>query len=207
MNSPAHRTSREGVGGKGPEDRLDQLLAHHHTQLTSAVADALDTVSGSAALAPLNRDLFHGLKPLQLSAPVECPADNSTPQLAVPLLAVRLQDVLTRLRDIKLMVERTHTDTGWPADIRTRAHTMVTTLERLRAGLQARTLAHGQVRALFRELREHSAYIGTSMLALRTQAPQHAVEQWLRAASTLRRIETTVLRLFKNSDDNVTAQG
>lgn len=69
MNSPTHRTSREGIDGNGPEHRLDQLLAHHHTQLTSAVADALDTDTGSAALAPLNRDLFHGLKPLQLPAP------------------------------------------------------------------------------------------------------------------------------------------
>lgn len=121
--------------------------------------------------------------------------------------AACLQDVLTRLRDIWLMVERTHTSTGWPADIRTRAQTVVTTLQRLHAGLQARTLAHHQVRALFRQLREHSAHIGTSMLALRTQAPQHAVEEWLRAASSLQRIETMVLRLFKNADDNVTTQG
>ncbi|MCX5328754.1 MULTISPECIES: hypothetical protein [unclassified Streptomyces] len=207
MNSPIHRTSREGVGANGPEHRLDQLLAHHHTQLTSAVADALDTDTGSAALTPLNRDLFHGLKPLQLPAPVECPADNSTAQLTAPLPVARLEDALTRLRDIKLMVERTYAGTGCPADIRTRAQTVVTTLERLHAGLQARTLAYHQVCVLFRELREHSAHIGTSMLALRTQVPQHAVEEWLRAASSLQRSQTTVLRLFKNADDNVTTQG
>lgn len=207
MNSPTHRTSREGIDGNGPEHRLDQLLAHHHTQLTSAVADALDTDTGSAALAPLNRDLFHGLKPLQLPAPLQCPADTSTAKPTMLPPAACLQDVLTRLRDIWLMVERTHTSTGWPADIRSRAQTVVTTLQRLHAGLQARTLARHQVRALFRQLREHSAHIGTSMLALRTQAPEHAVEEWLRAASSLQRIETMVLRLFKNADDNVTTQG
>lgn len=88
-----------------------------------------------------------------------------------------------------------------------RAQTVLTMLQRLHTGLQARTLAHQQVRALLRELREHSAHIGTSMLALRTQVPQHAVEEWLRAAMALQRIEATVLRLFKNTDDSVPTQG
>ncbi|MFC8366882.1 hypothetical protein [Streptomyces sp. CB02400] len=38
--------------------------------------------------------------------------------------------------------------------------------QRLHVGLRTRALAHGQVRTLFRELREQSAYIGTSVVVV-----------------------------------------
>ncbi|WP_043687385.1 hypothetical protein [Streptomyces xylophagus] len=207
MNRPTHRTLREGDGGNDPQQLLDQVLTHHRTHLTSAVTAALDTETGSTALAPLRCELFQGLKPFKLAAPVKRTTSTHTADPATPLPATRLEEVLTRLRDIRLMVERVRARTGLPPDVHTRAHTVATALQRLHAGLQARTLAHDQVHALFRELEEQSAHIGTSMLRLHTQLPRHTVEEWLRATSSLQGIKTTALRLFRNADDNVTTQG
>ncbi|MEV8548170.1 hypothetical protein [Streptomyces sp. NPDC051572] len=205
---PGHTdpTFREGSGGNDPEHLLDQLLAHHRTQLTSAVAGALDTDTGSTALTPLSRDLFQGLKPFKLATSIDCTANAATPQSAVPPPAARLQEVLARLRDIRLMVERACASADLPTDSHTRAQTAVTVLRRLHAGLQARTLSHDQVCELFRELRDQTAHIGTSMLGLRTQFPRHIVEEWLRATGSLHGIERTVLRLFRDADNNVPTQ-
>lgn len=206
MNSRTDRVLREG-GRNDPEQILDQLLAHHRTQLTSTVADALDTDTGSTALAPLCRELFHGLKPLKLAALTGCATNDRTPASAHPLPPARLHDVLTRLRDIRLMVERACAGADVPTDIHTRTQSVVAALQRLHAGLQARNLTQSQVRALFRELAEHTAHIGTSMLGQRTQLPRHIVEQWLRATGSLQGVERTVLRLFRDADDNVPTQG
>jgi len=206
MNSRTDRVLREG-GRKDPEQMLDQLLAHHRTQLTSTLTDALDTDTGSTALAPLRRELFHGLKPLKIAAPTGCTANDRTPEYAPPLLPASLQNVLTQLRDIRLMVERTCADADVPTDIHTRTHGVVDALQRLHAGLQARNLTQNQVRALFRELVEQTAHIGTSMLGQRTQLPRHIVEQWLRTTGSLQGVERTVLRLFRDADDSVPTQG
>jgi len=202
-----NRTFREGDRGSDPEQLLDQILTHHRTHLTGAVAGALDTETGSTALAPLRCELFQGLKPFKLAAPVKRTPNARTAESTGPLPAARLEEVLTRLRDIRLMVERVRARPGLPADVHTRAHTIAVALQRLHAGLQARTLAHDQVHALFRELEEQSAHIGTSMLGLCTRMPRHAVEEWLRATGSLQGIKTTALRLFRNADDNVTTQG
>ncbi|MGW3938406.1 hypothetical protein [Streptomyces phaeochromogenes] len=203
---PGHTdpTSREGSDS---DQLLDQLLAHHRTQLTDTVTDALDTDTGSTALGPLRRELFHGLNPLKLATPVGCTANASTPESAVPLPAARLQEVLTRLRDIRLMVERACASPDLPTDIHIRAQTAVTALQRMHAGLQARSLSHDRVCELFRELREQTAHIGTSMLALRTQMPRHIVEEWLRVTGSLQGIEGATLRLFRNAGNNVPTQG
>jgi hypothetical protein len=206
MNSRTDRVLREG-GRNDPEQMLDQLLAHHRTQLTSTVTDALDTATGSAALTPLCRDLFHGLNPLKLAALTGGAANDRTPASARPLPPARLQDILTQLRDIRLMVERAGASADVPTDIHTRTQNVVATLQRLHAGLQARNLTQGQVRALFRELAEHTAHIGTSMLGQRTQLPRHIVEQWLRTTGSLQGVERTVLRLFRDADDSVPTQG
>ncbi|MGW7071732.1 hypothetical protein ACWGII_22945 [Streptomyces sp. NPDC054855] len=206
MNSRTDRVLREG-GRNDPEQLLDQLLAHHRTQLTSTVSDALDTDTGNTALAPLRRELFHGLKPFKLAAPTGRTAHDRTPASTQPLPPARLQDVLTRLRDIRLMAERACADADMPADIRTRTQSVVAALQRLHAGLQARNLTHGQVHALFRELAEQSAHIGTSMLGRPTQLPRHIVEQWLRTTGSLRGVEHTALRLFRDADDSVPTQG
>lgn len=201
---PGHTdpTSREG---SDCDQLLDQLLAHHRTQLTDTVADALDT--GSTALGPLHRDLFQGLNPLKIATPVGCTVNAGTPESAVPLPAARLQEVLTRLRDIRMMVERACASADLPTDIHSRAQTAVTALQCMHAGLQARNLSHDRVCELFRELRAHTTHIGTSMLALRTQVPQHIVEEWLRATGSLQGIERMALRLFRNADNNVPTQG
>jgi hypothetical protein len=206
MNSRTDRVLGEG-GRNDPEQLLDQLLAHHRTQLTSTVTDALNTDTGSTALAPLRRELFHGLKPLKLAAPTGCTAKDRTPESTPPLPPARLQDVLTQLRDIRLMVERTCAGTDVPTDIHTRTQSVVAALQCLHAGLQARNLDQGQVRSLFRELAEQTAHIGTSMLGQRTQLPRHIVEQWLRTTGSLQGVERIVLRLFRDADDNVPTQG
>lgn len=208
MNSRTDRSLRDGGGGGGndPEQLLDQLLAHHRTHLMSTVADALDTDTGTTALAPLRRELFHGLKPLELATPTGSTADDSTAGPADPLPAARLQEVLTRLRDIRLTVEKVRAGSDVPLDVRARTQTALTALRRLHVGLQARNLTHDQVRALFRQLGEQTAYIGTSMLRLRTRLPQHVVEEWLRTIGSLQGVEHTVLRLFRDADDHVPTQ-
>ncbi|WP_030327083.1 hypothetical protein [Streptomyces sp. NRRL B-3229] len=206
MNSRTDRVLGEG-GRNDPEQLLDQLLARHRTQLTSTVTNALDTDTGSTALAPLRRELFHGLKPLKLAAPTGCTANDRTPETNPPLPPARLQDVLTQLRDIRLMVEQTCADADVPTDLHTRSHSVITALQRLHAGLQGRNLTQNQVRALFRELAEQTAHIGTSMLGQRTQLPRHIVEQWLRTTGSLQGIERTALRLFRDADDSVPTQG
>ncbi|MER7179113.1 hypothetical protein ABT404_06465 [Streptomyces hyaluromycini] len=208
MNTHPDRPSREDGGGSNdPEQLLDQLLAHHRTQLTNTVAEALDTDTGNAALAPLRRELFHGLKPLKLTAPIASPPAGSTTRSTAPLPAARLQEILTRLRDFRLIVERTCTGTDVPVDVCLRAQTVLTALQRLHAGLQAHNLAHGQVRVLFAHLREQSAHIGTAMLQRRTQLPRHTIEEWLRVTGSLRGIERTALSLFRDAGDNVATQG
>ena len=206
---PGHTepTTREGGRGNDPEHLLDQLLAHHRTQLTSAVADALDTDTGSTALTPLCRELFRGLTPFKLAPPNGRAANAGTPQSASSLPVARLDEILTRLRDIRLMVERVLAGADLPIEIRTRAQAAVTVLQCLHAGLQARTLSHERVCVLFRELREQTAHIGTSMLGLGNRLPRNIVEEWLRAAGSLQGIERTVLRLFRDIDSNVPTQG
>ncbi|MEU0414756.1 hypothetical protein ABZ307_44295 [Streptomyces griseorubiginosus] len=205
MHMPGHTdpTTREGSDA---DQLLDQLLAHHRTQLTDTVTHALDTDTGSTALGPLRRELFQGLTPVTLAAPVGCTANASTPDSAVLLPAARLQEVLTRLRDIRLMVERTCASADLPTDIHIRAQNAVTTLQRIHTGLQARNLSHNRVCELFRELREQTVHIGTSMLARRTQTPPHIAEEWLRGTASLQGIERTALRLFRNTDDSVPTQ-
>lgn len=200
MNSGTDRSFRES-GGNDPDQRLERLLAEHRTLLTDAVANALDTGTGSTALAPLRRESFHGLKPLKLAAaPTARTANSSTSAPALPPPGPRLHEALARLRDIKLMVEKVRADEGMPLDGHARAHTVLTALQHLHAGLEAGSVAHDQVRALFKELKEQAAHIGTLMLGPRTQLPRHVVEQWLRAAGTLDRIERIVLRLLRDAD-------
>ncbi|MYQ97472.1 MULTISPECIES: hypothetical protein [unclassified Streptomyces] len=212
MNSRTDRSLRDGGGGNDPEQLLDRLLAHHRSHLMSTVADALDTDTGTTALAPLRRELFHGLTPLQLTAPTasttdDSTADDSTAESAVPLPAARLQEVLVQLRDIRLTVEKVRAGSDVSADAKTRAQTALTCLRRLHVGLQARDLTHDQVRALFRQLGEQTAYIGTSMLQLDIRLPRHVVEEWLRTSGSLQGIERTVLRLFRDADDHAPTQG
>ncbi|MFK0136756.1 hypothetical protein [Streptomyces murinus] len=206
MNSRTDRSLRDGGGGNDPEQLLDRLLAHHRSHLMSTVADALDTDTGTTALAPLRRELFHGLTPLQLTAPTASTTDDNTSEPAVPLPAPRLQEVLTQLRDIRLTVEKVRAGSDVSADAKTRAQTALTCLRRLHVGLQARDLTHDQVRALFRQLGEQTAYIGTSMLQLNIRLPRHVVEEWLRTSGSLQGIERTVLRLFRDADDHVPTQ-
>ncbi|TGZ14990.1 hypothetical protein DV517_64730 [Streptomyces sp. S816] len=206
MNSRTDRSLRDGGGGNDPEQLLDRLLAHHRSHLMSTVADALDTDTGTTALAPLRRELFHGLTPLQLTAPTASTTDDNTAEPAVPLPAPRLQEVLTQLRDIRLTVEKVRAGSDVSADAKNRAQTALTCLRRLHVGLQARDLTHDQVRALFRQLGEQTAYIGTSMLQLNIRLPRHVVEEWLRTSGSLQGIERTVLRLFRDADDHAPTQ-
>ncbi|MGW4889836.1 hypothetical protein [Streptomyces murinus] len=206
MNSRTDRSLRDGGGGNDPEQLLDHLLAHHRTHLMSTVADALDTDTGTTALTPLRRELFHGLKPLELAAPTRSTTEDSTAEPAIPLPAARLQEVLTQLRDIRLTVEKVRAGSDVSADVKARAQTALTCLRRLHVGLQARDLTHDQVRALFRQLGEQTAYIGTSMLQLSIRLPRHVVEEWLRTSGSLQGIERTVLRLFRDADDHVPTQ-
>lgn len=192
-------TSHEGRRGD-PEEVLDRLLSLHRTQLTNTVAEALDVTTGKAALAPLRRELFHGLKALKLDGAAGSPVDGPVP-------GGGLQEVLARLRDIRLMVERMGAGVELSADVQGSGQAVVVAVRRLHAGLQARSLTYDQVHVLFRELRERTACIGTSMLGLRTPLPQHTVEGWLRAIGALDRVERTVLRLFRDADDNVPTQG
>lgn len=197
-----------GGGSKEPEQLLDQLLARHRTRLTSNVADALDTSTGSTALTPLRRELFHGIKPLKLAAaPSGCTSSSHTADLTPPPAAGRLQDVLTRLRDIMPTMEKVSAGAGPSTDLQSMVQTALTTLQHLHTGLRTRGLTHDQTRVLFRELTEQAAHIGTSMLGLNTPLPSHIVEEWLRAAGSLGRMERTVLSLLKDADDSVPTQG
>ncbi|MFF3489408.1 hypothetical protein ACFYXC_40185 [Streptomyces sp. NPDC002701] len=200
MNSHGDRAFREG-GRDDPEQRLDQLLARHRAGLTSAVVGALDTSAGSAALAPLRRELFHGLQPLKLTASTGCTTSADTPGSTPP--ETRLERALAQLRDIRLIVERVQSGADPSADVHAGAKNALTALQRLHTGLQARNLTREQVRALFRELREQTACIGTSMLERRTQLPPHLVEDWLRATGCLQRVECAVWYLFRGVGNNV----
>ncbi|EKX66003.1 hypothetical protein [Streptomyces ipomoeae] len=153
MNNRTDHTIGEG-GSNDPEQLLNQLLAHHRTHLTNAVADALDTSTGRTALSPLRREIFHGIKPLKLAAPPPgCTSNSQTADPTPPLAASRLQGVLTRLCDIRLTTEKVCAGTGTSTDIQTRAQTVLTRLQHLHAGLQARSLTHDQARMLFEQLR------------------------------------------------------
>ncbi|MFJ5064569.1 hypothetical protein ACIP96_34755 [Streptomyces nigra] len=196
-------------GSNDAEQLLDQLLAHHRTHLTNAVADALDTSTGSTALSPLRREIFHGIKPFQLAAtPPGCTSSSHTADPTPPSAAAsRLQDVLTRLCDIRLTMEKVRAGTGTSTDLQTRAQTVLTRLQHLHTGLQARSLTHDQARMLFGQLKEQAAHIGTSMLGLHTPLPRHMVEEWLRTTGSLGNMERTVLHLLRDADDNVPTQG
>ncbi|MFJ3799923.1 hypothetical protein ACIPSJ_27020 [Streptomyces sp. NPDC090088] len=207
MNTHPDRAFREDGGGSDPEHLLDQLLAHHRTQLTSAVTEALDTGTGSNALVPLRRELFHGLGPFKLAAPLGRTAADGTPESAAPSPSARLQEILTRLRDIRLMVDRVRASADLPSDVHTRTQTAATVLQCLHTGLQARTLARDQVHSLFQGLEAHTAYISTAMLGLRTPLSRHAVEEWLRTIGALRGVERMAMRFFRDADDNVPTQG
>ncbi|MEU9979557.1 hypothetical protein [Streptomyces sp. NPDC051014] len=208
MNTQPDRAFREDSGGNDPEQVLDQMLAHHRTRLTSVVAQALDTDTGSNALTPLRLQLIRGLKPLKLAAPSNGrQAADSNPDSATRPPAAGMQKVLTRLRDIRLVVERVCAHADLPSDVRTGAQTVTTALQRLHTGLQARTLPADQVHSLFREMEAHTAHIGTAMLALRTPLPRHAVEEWLRTTHSLRGVESMIVRLLRDADDNVPTQG
>ncbi|MFD9112361.1 hypothetical protein [Streptomyces bottropensis] len=206
MNSHTDRSLRDGGEGNDSEQLLDQLLTHHRIHLSSAVADALDIHTGSTALAPLRRELFHGLKPLELGASAGPTAKDSTAESAAPIQAARLEEVLTRLRGIKLIAERVCACTDPSAAVHARAQAVVTVLQKLHSGLQERHLTRGQAHVLFRQLSEETARIATTMLHLRTQLPQHVVEEWLRRTGSLGHVERSVYRLFKNVDDNVPTQ-
>lgn len=203
MNSHADRAFRED-GRNDPELRLDQLLARYRATLTGAVTGALDTDAGSTALAPLHRELFHGLQPLKLGTPASC-TNAGTPDSIPP--SARLERALTQLRDIRLMVERVQSGADPSADVYTGAQNVLTALQCLHTGLQAKNLSFEQVFSLIRELRDQTARIGTSMLELHTCLPYHLVEEWLRATVRLQHLERTVWRLFRGADDNVTSQG
>lgn len=205
MNSHTHRTFSED-GGTNPEQRLDQLLAHHHTHLITAITSALDTGAGATALTPLRRELFRGLKPFKITPHPGCIADNNTTDPAPPPPTLRLQGVLTQLRDLRLLTQTIRAATPTPSDTHTRTHATLTALQHLHTGLQTRSLTHDQVRALFRELREHTAHISTAMLKQPTALPRHTAEEWLRATGSLARTERTVLRLLRDAADNAPAQ-
>lgn len=205
MNSHPDRAFREDGGGSDPEQLLDQVLAHHRTQLMSTVAAALETDTGSNALVPLRHDLFHGLKPFRLVTPSDRTAADNITESAAP--SARLQEILTRLRDIRLMVERIRDTADLPSDVHARSQTVATVLHRLHTGLQARTLPPHQVHSLIRELEAHAAHIGTAMLGRRTPLSRHAVEEWLRMTGSLRKVERMVVRLFRDAGDNVSTQG
>ncbi|MFJ3799911.1 hypothetical protein ACIPSJ_26955 [Streptomyces sp. NPDC090088] len=85
------------------------------------MAEALDTETGSNVLTPLRRELFHGLGPFRLAVPLGPTAAGSITESAAPSPSARLQEVLTRLRDIRLMVERACAGTDVPPDVHTRA--------------------------------------------------------------------------------------